>query len=171
MRLATVEPMSPTHKVAGFDCGSSAQSEWLIHHAMQSHRMGLSRVYVVCGLDEPDTRVVGYYALAAGSVAQADASPRLRQGVGRYHQPVVILTRLGVDCVAQGIGLGRALVVDALRRIAAASEVIGVPALLIHCESAAARDFYLRFAKFETSPTDPMHLILLMKDLRRALAS
>jgi GNAT superfamily N-acetyltransferase len=170
MRLGPVELLSPTHVVAGFDCGSLAQSDWLIHHAMQSHRTGLSRVYVVRSLDEPDTRVVGYYALAAGSVAQADAPPRLRQGTGRYHQPVVILTRLGVDHVVHGIGLGRALVVDALRRIAAASEVIGVRALLIHCETEAARDFYLRLAKFETSPTDPMHLMLLMKDLRRALS-
>jgi GNAT superfamily N-acetyltransferase len=170
-RLAAVEPISPTHTVTGFDCGSPAQSEWLIHHAMQSHRAGLSRVYVVRGLDEPDERVVGYYALAAGSVAQADASPRMRQGAGRYHQPVVILTRLAVDHVAQGIGLGRALVVDALRRIAAASEVIGVRALLIHCESEGARDFYHRLAKFEASPTDPMHLMLLMKDVRRALSS
>ncbi|MCG5441152.1 GNAT family N-acetyltransferase [Micromonospora sp. NIE79] len=88
--------------------------------------------------------VVGYYALAAGSVAPADASPRLQQGAGRYHQPVVILTQLGVDRSAQGVGLGRALVVDALRRIAAASEVIGVRAVLIHCETEAARDFYQR---------------------------
>ena len=82
---------------------------------------------------------------------------------------MVILTRLGVDRTAQGAGLGRALVVDALRRIAAAAEVIGVQAVLMHCETDTARDFYLRLAKFEQSPTDPMHLLLLMKDLRRAL--
>ena len=158
------------HAVVGFDCGSVAQSEWLVQHALQAHRAGLSRVYVVRGLDQPDGRVVGYYALAAGSVAPADASRRMMQGAGRYHQPVVILTRLGVDRAVQGAGLGRALVVDALRRIAAASEVIGVRALLIHCESEAARDFYLRLAKFDPSPTDPMHLLLMMKDLRRALA-
>jgi hypothetical protein len=127
-------------------------------------------VYVVRGLDGPDTRVVGYYALAAGSVAPAAASRRMMQGAGQYHQPVVILTRLGVDLSVQGAGLGRALVVDALRRIATASEVIGVRALLIHCESDAARDFYLGLAKFDASPTDPLHLLLLMKDLRRALA-
>jgi hypothetical protein len=126
-------------------------------------------VYVVRDLDEPDGRVVRYYALAAGSVARADASPRLTQGAGRYYQPVVILTRLGVDRSTQRAGLGRALVVDALRRIAVASEVIGVRAVLIHCETEAARDFYLRLAKFDSSPTDPMHLFLLMKDLRRAL--
>ncbi|WP_213450586.1 GNAT family N-acetyltransferase [Rhizomonospora bruguierae] len=82
---------------------------------------------------------------------------------------MVILARLGVDRAAQGAGLGRALVVDALRRIAVAAEVIGVRAVLIHRESDTARDFSLRLAKFEASPTDPMHLLLLMKDLRRAL--
>ncbi|MDT0528698.1 N-acetyltransferase [Micromonospora sp. DSM 115977] len=168
-RFSAVEPLSATHVVTGFDCGSRAQSVWLVEHALQAHRAGLSRVYVVRHNDDPDQRVVGYYALAAGSVAPVDASPRLRQGAGRYHQPVVILTRLGVDRGVQGAGLGRALVADALRRIGTAAEVIGVRAVLIHCETEAARDFSQRLAKFEVSPTDPMHLLLLMKDLRRAL--
>lgn len=164
-----VEPLSATHVLTGFDCGSPAQSDWLVRHAWQAQRSGLSRVYVVQAGDPPNQRVVGYYALAAGSVAPAATPRRLMQGAGSYDQPVVILTRLGVDHSAQGSGLGRALVVDALRRIATASEVIGVRAVLIHCETDAARDFYLRLAKFEASPTDPMHLLLLMKDLRRAL--
>lgn len=168
-RFLPVEPLSAGYRLVGFDCGSPAQSAWLVEHAPQAHRAGLSRVYVVRDADNPGYPVVGYYALAAGSVAPLDATPRLRQGAGRYHQPVVILTRLGVDRSVQGAGLGRALVVDALRRTAVAAEVIGVRAVLIHCESEAARDFYLRLAKFETSPSDPMHLLLLMKDLRRAL--
>lgn len=91
------------------------------------------------------------------------------QGAGRYHQPVVNLTQPGVDRAAQGSGPGRTLLVDALRRIATAAEVIGVRALLIHCGTDTARDFYLRLAKFETSPTNPMHLLLLMNNPRRAL--
>jgi GNAT superfamily N-acetyltransferase len=169
-RFAAVEALSPAHALDGFDCGSAAQSEWLVDHALQAHRAGLSRVYVVRGVDDDEDRVVGFYALAAGSVAPASASRRMMQGAGRYYQPVVILTRLGVDKTVQGVGLGRALVVDALRRIAGAAEVIGVRAVLIHCESEPARDFYLGLAKFEPSPTDPMHLLLLLKDLRRAVA-
>ncbi|GIF51797.1 hypothetical protein DFJ67_1652 [Asanoa ferruginea] len=169
-RFAAVESLSPAHALDGFDCGSAAQSEWLVDHALQAHRAGLSRVYVVRGVDDDEDRVVGFYALAAGSVAPASASRRMMQGAGRYYQPVVILTRLGVDKTVQGVGLGRALVVDALRRVAGAAEVIGVRALLIHCESESARDFYLTLAKFEPSPTDPMHLFLLIKDLRRAVA-
>jgi hypothetical protein len=44
-----------------------------------------------------------------------------------------------------------------------------VRALLLHCENDAARDFCLRLAKFDASPTDPLHRFLLMKDLRKAL--
>ncbi|HEX8005431.1 MAG TPA: GNAT family N-acetyltransferase [Trebonia sp.] len=126
---------------------------------------------MVTGDADEEWRVLGYYTLAAGSVAPAAAPQRLAQGAGRYHQPVVILTRLGVDLSCQGLGLGRALAADALRRVAAASEVIGVRALLIHCENDAARGFYLRLAKVDASPTDPLHLFLLMKDLRKALGS
>ena len=170
-RFHPVVPLAKTHVVAGFDCGSAAQSEWLVRHALQAHQSGTSRVYVVTSHADQGQKVVGYYALAAGSVAPADAPQRLAKGAGRYRQPIVILTRLGVDLSCQGAGLGRALVVDALRRVAAASEVIGVRALLIHCENDTARDFYLRLAKFDASPTDPMHLFLLMKDLRKALTS
>jgi ribosomal protein S18 acetylase RimI-like enzyme len=169
-RFGPVETVSRTHVLAGFDCGSAAQSAWLITHALQAHQSGSSRVYIVTAAEDENHRVVGYYALAAGSVAPAQAPQRLAQGAGRYHQPVVILTRLGVNISTQGAGLGRALVVDALRRVAAAGEVIGVRALLIHCENEGARDFYLRLAKFDVSPTDPMHLFLLMKDLRRAIS-
>lgn len=168
-QFSPVVPLARPHVVTGFDCGSAAQSEWLARHALQAHQSGTSRVYVVTGDADEERRVLGYYALAAGSVAPAVAPHRLAQGAGRYQQPVVILTRLGVDLSCQGLGLGRALVVDALRRVAAASEVIGVRALLIHCENDTARDFYLRLAKFDASPTDPLHLFLLMKDLRKAL--
>ncbi|SBW25001.1 GNAT family N-acetyltransferase [Protofrankia symbiont of Coriaria ruscifolia] len=168
-RFGPVEPATASHVLSGFDCGSAAQSSWLTAHALQAHQSGSSRVYVVTGAEDGDRQVVGYYALAAGSVAPTQAPRRLTQGAGRYHQPVVILTRLGVDLSVQGAGLGRALVVDALRRVAAAGEVIGVRALLIHCENETARDFYLRLAKFEPGPTDPMHLFLLTKDLRKAL--
>jgi ribosomal protein S18 acetylase RimI-like enzyme len=174
-RFGPVEPLRADHLVDGFDCGSRAQSDWLTRHALQAHRSGNSRVYVVTSAASSadaadDGRVLGYYALAAGSVSPAQAPARLTRGAGRYHQPVVILTRLGVSIDAQGSGLGRALVVDALRRVAQAGEVIGVRALLIHCENESARRFYLRLASFEPSPTDALHLFLLMKDLRRALS-
>lgn len=167
VRFNGIEPLTAGHHVAGFDCGSVAQSNWLVNHGLHAHRSGTSRVYVAT--DGDGGRVVGYYALCAGSVAPALAPHRPATGAGRYHQPVVIITRLGVDLSAQGHGLGRRLVRDALRRVAGAADVIGIRAILIHCESESARDFYMSLAKFDESPTDPMHLFLLLKDLRKAI--
>lgn len=160
-------PLGRGHRLGAFDCGQDAQTEWLREHALQAHRAGTSRVYVVCRRGEDG--VVGYHALAAGAVRPGEAPSRVARGTGRHPIPVIVLTRLGVDRAEQGHGLGRALLADALRRAAAAADTIGVRAVLIHCEDEAARAFYIRQAAFEDSPTDPLHLMLLMKDLRAAL--
>jgi GNAT superfamily N-acetyltransferase len=83
---------------------------------------------------------------------------------------VVLLARLAIDSSAQKRGLGRALLRDALIRIEAAADEIGIRALLIHAKDDSARSFYMKQAEFEPSPTDPLHLFLLMKDLRKLLA-
>jgi GNAT superfamily N-acetyltransferase len=125
-------------------------------------------VYVVA--PEGEDRVVGYYALAAASVARADAPATLLKSAGRSPIPVILLARLGVDVGAQRQGLGAALVKDAMLRAHQAAEIVGARALLIHAESATARDFYLHLAEIEPSPTDPLHLVLLMPDIDGILA-
>ena len=53
-------------------------------------------------------------------------------------------------------------------RTAQAAEIVGVLALLVHAIDEEARRFYLHF-NFEPTPVDPMHLMLLIKDLRAML--
>ncbi|MBG0814069.1 GNAT family N-acetyltransferase [Planomonospora sp. ID82291] len=142
------------------------QNDWLRRHALQSQSGGMSRVYVIRDVDTDD-EVVGYYALAAGCVKPADAPARLMKGAGLYDQPVVLLARLGVDHRVQGMGLGRALVADVMRRVVGVADQVGVRALMVHCESESARAFYLQLAEFEVSPTDPLHLVLPIKRIRR----
>ena len=167
-RYGQIEPLAPTHQTDAFDCGSEAQTTWLRLHALQAHRSDTCKVYVVCRRSQ--SAVVGYYALAAGSVTHEAAPPRVLKGAGRYPVPVILLTRLGVDLAEQGRGLGSALVQDALRQAVAVSDRVGVRALLIHCESPHAAAFYGRIDPgFEQSPTDSLHLLLLMADLRAAV--
>jgi len=165
---AAVETLAADHQTEAFDCGSPAHTEWLRNLGLQAQQAGTSRVYVVCRAGERS--VVGYHALAAGSVEPEHTPPRTQRGTGHHPIPVVLLTRLGVDLSEQGRGLGAALVKDALRRVAAVGQEIGVRALLIHAESEQAREFYMHLAEFEPSPTDPLHLYLLMKDLRATIA-
>jgi GNAT superfamily N-acetyltransferase len=163
-----VEELTAAHPIEDFDCGSDAQTTWLRRHALQSHLGGMSRVFVVTR--RVDGHVVGYYALTTGSVLNSDAPLRLTKGAGNYDIPVIIVSRLGVHIEEQGRGLGRALVVDAFRRVDHVANEVGVRALLIHAEDDNARAFYLRLASFETSPVDELQLLLLLKDLRKAIS-
>jgi hypothetical protein len=65
--------------------------------------------------------------------------------------------------------VGRSLLQDALLRSASAADSIGARAVIVHSISDDAAHFYERFG-FEASPTDPHHLVLLMKDLRKLLS-
>ncbi|MGZ9829918.1 GNAT family N-acetyltransferase [Tsukamurella ocularis] len=115
-------------------------------------------------------RVVAYYAWCMAQAKVDDAPSRLRRGAGQYPQPVALLARLGVDHGHEGRGLGAGLLTDVILRVAALSDEIGCRGLLVHAESDAARDFYLHLVpEFEQSPTDPLHLVLLVKDIRRTL--
>ena len=161
--LSAVEKLSPDHELSAFSCGTPALDTWLKRFARQNQAAGASRTYVV----HRANRVVGYYALAAGSVERQEAPDRVSRGLARHPLPVVILARLAVDQTEQGSGLGRALLKDALLRIANAVDVIGVRAVLVHAKDENARRFYERF-DFEPSPIDPLQLFLLVKDLKRA---
>jgi hypothetical protein len=100
-----------------------------------------------------------------------EATPeRVRKGAGRYPQPVALLARLGVDIDHEGAGLGAGMLQDAFARLIELSDDIGCRGLLVHAESTEARDFYVHLVpEFEPSLTDQLHLVSLMKDIRRTL--
>lgn len=162
------EPLHDRHELADFECRSVEQTDWLRRYARQSGASGTTRVFVVTELE--NDLVVAYYAWCMAQITVAAAPQRLRKGAGRYPQPVALLARLGVDRRHEGKGLGAALLQDVFRRLAGLSADIGCRGLLVHAESEEARKFYLHLVpEFEPSPTDDLHLVLLMKDIRRTL--
>lgn len=162
------EPLSPHHDLAGFACASEEQTDWLLRHARQSAAASSTRVFVVT--PSASRAVVAYYAWAMAQLELADAPRRLASGAGRYPQPVALLARLGVDRHHEGRGLGAALLRDVILRVAAISDEIGCRGLLVHAESERARDLYLHLVpEFAPSPTDELHLVLLLEDIRRTL--
>lgn len=167
-RYRPPEPLADHHDLAAFRCRSAEQTEWLARYARQSTASGTTRVFVVTEHDAD--RIVAYYGWCMAHVQHSDASARLQKGAGRYPQPVALLARLAVDINYEGRGLGAGLLQDVFARLIELSERIGCRGLLVHSESAQARDFYLHLVpEFELSPSDPMHLVLLMKDIRRTL--
>jgi GNAT superfamily N-acetyltransferase len=158
------EPLGADHDIAGFDCGREPLNAYLSRWALADQSAGKSRTYVACR----GITVVAFFSLAAGSVEPETATSRVAKGQGRQPIPVILLARLAVDLRGQGRGLGEAMLVDALRRCVAAADVIGARAVIVHAKDAQARSFYARYG-FEPSPTNPLHLLLLVKDVRKSL--
>ncbi len=159
------EPLEPRHELEGFRCGVPALDVYLKERALTDQRAEKSRTYVATR----ERRAVAYFSLAAAGVEPEDATARLAKGQGRQPIPVVLLARLAVDLHEQGNGLGEAMLVDALRRCTQAADMIGARAVLVHAKDERARGFYVRYG-FEPSPTNPLHLIVLMKDVRVSIS-
>jgi GNAT superfamily N-acetyltransferase len=161
------EPLERQHRLDEFECGEPALDEWLKRHARGAHASGSARVFVAT-LDDGET-VVAYYALAAAQVAPTAATERALKGQARTRPvPAILLARLAVDRTHQRAGLGRSLLQDVMLRCLEAADAIGARVLLVHAKHEAAKAWYMQYG-FEESPTDPLHLLMLLKDVRAFL--
>lgn len=161
-----VRKLAATDRVEIFDSGQAALNQFLQRFALTSQKANSAQTYVSC----QEGVVVGFYSLAVGSVEPEKAAPRVLKGIAHHPVPVMILARLAVDLKHQGVGLGGALLKDALLRTAQAADIAGIRALLVHAKDDTARQWYLNW-EFEPSETDPFHLFLLLKDLKAMLGS
>jgi GNAT superfamily N-acetyltransferase len=162
--LSIIEKLAAYHVRTPFDCGKPDLNQFLQRFALPSQQANSSQTYVVCR----GSLIAGYYSLAVGAVAWDEAPPRTAKGLARHPIPVMILARLAVDQAEQRAGLGRALLKDSLVRTGHAADIAGVRALVVHAKDEKARQWYEQF-DFDPSPSDPLHLFLVMKDLKRLI--
>ena len=163
--LRRIEKLRRDHPVEGFDCGREQLNRYLLRYAWQNQQAGASQTYV--GI--VDDAVVGFYTLAVGHVTQEEAPSRLTKGLARHPVPIMLLARLGVDRRWQGQGIGKALLKDAMLRTLQAADIASIRAFAVHAKDENARRFYEHF-NFIPSPADPMHLFVLLKDVRRIIS-
>jgi GNAT superfamily N-acetyltransferase len=160
-----IEKLRSDHPVEDFDSGRVELNRYLQRFAWQNQQAGAAQTYVgVVG-----ESLVGYYTLAVGHVTLEDAPERLKKGLAKRPIPIMLLARLAVDLRWQGQGVGRALLRDAMQRTVQAADIAGIRAFAVHAKDDEASRFYEHF-DFIQSPADPMHLFVLLKDVRRIIA-
>lgn len=156
-----IEKLARQHAVEAFDCGVEPLNRFLIRYALQNQQANAAQTYVAMAGED----VVGFHSLAVGEVSQSDAPPRLAKGLARHPVPIMILARLAVHKDWHGKGVGAGLLKDAMLHTAQAADIAGIPALIVHAKDEAARLFYGHFG-FADGFSDPMHLYVLVKELR-----
>ena len=168
-----IEELNSRHNVAAFSCGKPSLDVFLTKYAISHPRQGLSKTWVAV----TDNRVVAFYSLAIASVTNSGATARVSKGAPKHDLPVVLLARLAVDRGFQHQGLGSVILEHAFRRCVAMADAaqeagavsLPVRAILVHALDEEAAGFY-EAQGLERSPTDPLHLMALVKDLKKLLA-
>src|ERR1700748_1145536 len=157
-------PLTAEHDLSAFDCGEAALNDWLKQRALRNESR-FSRTYVVC----EGNRVIAYFCISAGAVERAAAPGRVRRNAPDTI-PVSVIGRLAVSRDYTDKGLGADILSDALRRIALASQSIGIGAVMVHAKGEAAKRFYLRCAEFIEYPEDSRTLFLPIETVIAALS-
>lgn len=164
MAYTNPEPLRGKHVIGDFSCGEARLDKWLHLYARHAEAAGSARTFVTTDHNQ----VVGYHALTVGQVEPEKATERMLKGQPKESPvPVLVLARLAVDRRHQGRGAGRSLLQDALLRCAAVAEVVGIRAVVAHAKE-TANGFYDKWG-FDASPSDPLHRILLIKDLKKLI--
>jgi GNAT superfamily N-acetyltransferase len=156
------------HDRSAFDCGKPPLNEFLQTKVTQYERRHLGRTFVALRETVPHL-VSGYYTLAASAIALPDLPSEISAKLPRHPVPVILLARLAVDRGAQGKGLGRVLLVDALRRATELSASLGVFAVEVLAIDEEANGFYKRFG-FESLLDRSLHLYMPMRAILEAFS-
>lgn len=157
-QLRPPEKLNSLHQIDSFDSGNIQLDEWLKRRALKNESEGASRTYVLCDRQI----VIAYYCLACGVIALTSATGKIRRNMPDPI-PVMVIGRLAVDRHWQGLGIGRALLRDAILRTLQAAEIAGIRAILVHAISEDAKRFYQQCG-FSVSPIDPMTLMVKVSD-------
>jgi GNAT superfamily N-acetyltransferase len=157
--LRAPDLLTAEHVLTAFDSGVALLDDWLRRRALANQVSGASRIYVVASREN---RVLGYYALASGALAHAEAPGRIKRNMPDPI-PMAVLGRLAIDRSMHGRGLGVALLQDAVLRVRQAASIMGIRGILVHAISDEARAFYEHHG-FISSGTNPLTLTLSVAD-------
>ena len=158
-----IERLIKAHDRTSFDCGVPALNDFLQKSVLQNQTRDLIQTHVT---SDNALFVRGFYTLAAGSIRYDEADEALSRGAPKqYDIPIVLLARLGVTKDDQSVGLGSALLKDAIKRTLSISENAGVKALVVDAKDDRARAWYEKF-DFAPFAEKPLRLFMLTKKMR-----
>lgn len=156
--------LTSAHKLTDFVSGKEDLDLWLRKRAWKSQQNNNARVYVVT--PENDNQVIGYYAIAMGSVSRESSISNLKRN-SPDPIPMVVLARLAVDQRFHNAGIGAGLLKDCVKRAVHAMNVVGGAGILVHAADDDAKRFYTKFG-FRESVFDPLTLMARIKDIQAA---
>ena len=139
-----IETLNRHHRKAAFLCSIEPLDRYLKSQANQDIKRRVSRVFVVRSRQD-DTRVLGYYTLSTLSIDLSVLPEKLAKKLPKHPIPAALIGRLAVDVSAQGKGIGKVLLSNAIKRTLAISSDIGMYAIVVDAINEQAESFYMQY--------------------------
>ena len=158
-----IEQLQPRHDRRAFDCGIDSLNHYLERQAGQDIKRRIARVYIAASEDQPE-RIVGYYTLSTLAIELTHLPAELAQRLPRHPIPAALIGRLACATTYQGKGIGKMLLMDAIKRTIAVSEQIGIYAMAVDALNPQAEAFYRQYG-FQMLALEQRRLFLPLQRL------
>lgn len=158
-----IEELGTHHNRTEFSCGIQELDRYIKEQANQDVKRKITRIFVASS----NNKVVGFYTLSAMSVSRDSLTADIVKKIPKYPVPAVLLGRLAADKTYQGKHLGKALIINAIKRVLSVSLTIGVYALIVDAKNDTAASFYKHFGfiEFANNPKSLFLPLATMKNL------
>ncbi|MDH5553116.1 MAG: GNAT family N-acetyltransferase [Nitrosomonas sp.] len=156
-----IEPLNSTHSRPDFQCGVASLDNYLKKQAKQDVKRHISRVFVATTPESPPT-IVGYYTLSTLSIELGHLPEKIACKLPRHPIPAALIGRLAVSKQAQGAGVGKMLLIDAIKRTLDVSDEIAIYAIVVDAIDEQAKHFYQQFG-FSPLSSESRRLFLPLK--------
>lgn len=160
------EHLNSTHRKKEFSCGQVMLDEYLHKQANQDIKKKLSACFVL--KDNETSLLKGYYTLSNSSILQELIPQEYQRKLPNSYTsvPTTLLGRLAIDSRFQKLGIGKLLLVDALRRSFEISKSIGSFAVVVDPIDTSAEKFYDKYGFIKLPDSGKMFLAMnTIKDL------
>lgn len=157
MRQIT-ENLNSEHRKKEFSCGKELLDNYLHKQANQDIKRKLSACFVIT--DNETKLLKGYYTLANNSIPQELIPIEFQKKLPKSYSsiPTTLLGRLAVDNRFQGMGIGKLLLIDALKRSYEISKTIGSYAVVVDPIDKDAENFYFKYGFISLPDSGKMFL-------------
>ncbi|MFC2120710.1 GNAT family N-acetyltransferase [Bacteroidota bacterium] len=154
------ERLNSSHNRKGFNCGKITLDNYLHHQANQDIKRKLSICFVLN--DKKTNLIQAYYTLANNSIHKDQIIEKIKNKLPKSYSsiPTTLLGRLAVDRKFQGQGIGKIMLIDALKRSFDLSKNIGSFAVVVDPLDNEAEDFYGKFGFIKLPDSGKMFLAM-----------
>jgi len=138
-----IELLNKKHNRNDFDCGKELLNSYLKNQADLDVTRKLSACFVLAYAHT----LKGYYTLSNNSIPLNSLPEHIQKKLPKSYAsiPVTLLGRLAIDEEYQGKGIGKILLIDALKRSYEASQSIGSFAVVVDPTDQEAEMFYEKY--------------------------